>query len=82
MRFRSVTAAVGAAVAATMTMAGPAAASCVGTQNEIAVCVDPTGGTLYENCVFLGDPTCTPVSVPGPVVWCEGDMAANCDPFH
>jgi hypothetical protein len=63
-------------------MAPPALAACVGTTGTIIVCVDPTGRTLYEDCVMVVDPPCKPVSVPGPSVWCEGAMGPNCDPWH
>lgn len=66
--------------------ASPAAAEpiCVGTREIAGVCVDvdPTGGTLYEDCVYLASSSCTPVHVPGPtIVDCHGwigDRIAFC----
>ena len=66
----------------TLAVASPAHAACLGTTNTIIVCVDPTGGTLYEDCAVIVEPPCQPVVVPGPVVWCEGAMGPNCDPWH
>ena len=62
----------GLAVAgSTFAVAPPALAACVGSTNTVILCVDPTGGTLYEDCVVILEPPCKPVVVPGPVVWCE-----------
>lgn len=65
----------GAALAATGGTAG--AATCVGTANTAVVCeqtnkgflprVDPNGSS-YDDCIYLGGPPCTPVSVPIPTV--------------
>jgi hypothetical protein len=72
MRNRASVLAVGMIAAATMVVTAPAAsAACVGSENTVIMCVDPTGGTLYEDCIYAGDPPCTPVHVPGPLVWCE-----------
>lgn len=63
---RSVTAALLTA-APVAGLAAPASAGCYGTANTVLVCSTvTTGGTLYEDCVYLGGGTCTPVSVPGP----------------
>lgn len=48
--------------------ATPAMAACVGSDNTAVVCVNPTGGTLYEDCVYLGGEECQQVTVPGPTV--------------
>lgn len=70
---------LGVALGAGMLLAGLAAAPasatvplCAGTQGTAVVCVDPTGGTLIEDCVYAGPPPCTPVTVPGPTVQCGG----------
>lgn len=56
-----------AAVGAALLGAAPASAACVGTQNIGVVCSTVNvRGTLYEDCVYVGSPPCTPVSVPGP----------------
>lgn len=64
--------------AATLGLAAPASAqvvpSCVGTTGTAYVCSDPTGRTLISDCVYLGDPTCTPVVVPGPTLTCGGAL--------
>jgi hypothetical protein len=74
----------GLMVAATMLVAAPAhaAKTCVGTQQTLALCVDPTGFTYYEDCVYLASSTCTPVVVRGPSAWCEGALSPNCQPFQ
>lgn len=67
-------------VGASMALAAPAQASipvCAGTQNTIVVCVDPTGGILIEDCVYVGPPPCIPVVVPGPTVQCGGNIGAR-----
>ena len=63
-----------AAIAATLGMATAAHANptCVGTTGTAYVCVDPIGGTLYSDCVYVGQPPCIPVTVPGPIVTCGG----------
>lgn len=73
-------------VAGSMFLAGPAHADttyCVGSEATFALCTDPAGAKLVEDCVYLGDETCTPVAVYGPRTWCVGAMArAICDPGH
>ena len=60
---------VAAAVAVgAMAVAPAASAACVGTTQTVLVCAEPTGRTLYEDCIYTGGSTCTPVSVPGPDV--------------
>ena len=63
-------AAVAAVLAGAIGPSVPAWASCTGTDTTVKVCradVSPTGGTLYEDCVVVGDiPSCVPVRVPGP----------------
>jgi hypothetical protein len=65
--------AAGVAAAATAP-AAPAAAACAGTSGTVVVCVDPTGATYYEDCVYTGGSGCTTVRVPGPTVRCGGDV--------
>ena len=43
---------------------GSAGATCAGTENTAAFCA--SDGVVYEDCVYLGDPPCTPVVVDGP----------------
>jgi hypothetical protein len=63
-----------AAAVAVGTMAVAPAASaqaegnCVGAEGQLVVCVEPTGQTLFETCVYAGGEDCTPVVVPGPLV--------------
>ena len=52
---------------------------CVGTDNTIVVCVDPTGGTPIEDCIYAGPPPCTPVSIPTPSISCGGRLGPACD---
>ena len=47
---------------------------CAGTQATVVLCVDPTGGTLYEDCVYVVFPQCIVVTVPGPAVQCGGNI--------
>lgn len=62
-------------VAASVTIGAPAAhAACVGTDRTVVVCVDPTGQTLYSDCVHVVIPPCIPVNVPGPTIYCGGDI--------
>ena len=79
MRRRAVTFAAGLVMAATVALAPPASAAdgwtCVGTERLGYVCVDPTGGTLYEDCVYLVLPQCMHVSVPGPIFGCGGPIS-------
>lgn len=49
--------------------AGSALASnwCVGSENTVVACADPTGNVIYQDCVWLpGDDHCTWVFVYGP----------------
>lgn len=63
----------------TLGLAGPARAEvCAGTQNIFHICVEPTGGTLYEDCVYVVDPQCIYVRVPGPVVTRCGNTQISC----
>lgn len=57
-------------------LAGPAAAQtlCAGTENTAVVCVNPTGGTPIDDCIYLGTPPCTPVSIPTPTFGCSSDV--------
>jgi hypothetical protein len=50
---------------------------CVGTQDLGFVCVDPTGRTLVDDCVYVVIPPCIPVVVPGPTFGCGGPL--HCD---
>ena len=79
MRRRATMLVTGLATAALMAFAPAASAAdgwtCVGTQRLGYVCVDPTGGTLYSDCIFVGPPPCIPVSVPGPIYGCGGPIA-------
>lgn len=43
---------------------------CVGTTGTIYQCVDPTGGTPIQDCVYVVIPPCHPVSVPTPLIYC------------
>lgn len=77
MRLKSTLAAAALVAGATLALSAPAQASipiCAGTQNTVVLCVDPTGGVLYEDCVYAGEPPCTPVSVPGPTIQCGGNI--------
>jgi hypothetical protein len=59
-------------VAATMATGGQAMAAplCFGTADTVVQCVDPTGATLIDDCVYLGPPPCHTVIVNGPLVYC------------
>lgn len=61
-----------AAAAVSLPAAASAAPVCAGTTGTEYVCVDPVGQPLYSDCVYLGEPPCTPVTVPGPGVSCDG----------
>ncbi len=74
MRRKAMIFATGLMVAGSMAIATPAHANCVGTDRTIVVCVNPTGQTLYEDCVHVVVPPCVPVSVPGPTFSCGGDI--------
>ena len=77
MRRRATLIGAGLMVAGSLFFAAPASASipvCVGTAATVVVCVDPTGGTLYEDCIYAGPPPCIPVSVPGPTIQCGGNI--------
>lgn len=73
MRRRAALLVTGLAAAATLLLAPAAQAqewTCVGTQMVLYVCVDPTGGTLYDDCVYLVSSDCTQVTVPAPIIAC------------
>ena len=75
MRRKTTLLGIALAVSAAFGIAAPASAAiplCVGTQGTVVVCVDPTAGTLYDDCVYAGPPPCTQVTVPGPTVHCTG----------
>ena len=61
-----------AVVAGSLGIAPAASAACVGTAATVVVCVNPTGGTLYTDCVYVVNPPCIPVTVPGPTLACGG----------
>ena len=65
---------LGAGLALALSVAAPAMAQelCAGTTGTVYVCTDPTGRTLISDCVYLGDPTCQQVTVPGPTLTCGG----------
>lgn len=71
MRRRATLFGAGLVVAGSTFFAAPAQAACFGSDNTVILCVDPTGGTLYEDCIYTGGSQCTPVHVPGPVVSCK-----------
>ncbi len=79
MRRRAVMIATGLMLAATVAFAPTASAAdgwiCAGSQTAGYVCVDPTGGTLYSDCVYLGPPPCTWVTIPGPIYGCGGPIS-------
>lgn len=54
--------------------APPSTWFCAGTASTAVFCVDPIGGVLYTDCVYLGSGPCTPVSVPGPLLACGGPL--------
>lgn len=69
-----------AGLMAVATLAAPAAAQvpvCAGTTSTAYVCIEPTGQTLITDCVYVGPPPCTPVSVPGPTVTCGGALISD-----
>ena len=54
------------ALAGAFSTAAPASAACYGTQNVGVVCSTVNvKGTLYEDCVYVGSPPCTPVEIHG-----------------
>lgn len=63
-------------VFASMGLAPAAFGACAGTANTVVVCVNPTGGVLYEDCVYPWPkpPGCLPVTVPGPTLQCGGEI--------
>jgi hypothetical protein len=68
-----------AVVLGALGIAGPAhAENCVGTQNIFMICVEPTGGELYRDCIYTGGDTCEEVVVPGPVVTRCGNTQISC----
>ncbi|HEX2057282.1 MAG TPA: hypothetical protein VHI71_02840 [Actinomycetota bacterium] len=85
MRLKRTLAGAALVAGAALAPAAPAHASiplCAGTQNTIVVCVDPTGGILYQDCVYAGPPPCTPVSIPGPTIQCGGNIGQNLCAFN
>lgn len=81
MRLRVTLLVAGLVSVGSLGIATPAHAEevCVGTQNTVVVCVDPTGRTLYEDCIHTGGPDCTSVIVPGPTVSCSGRIGEQLD---
>ncbi len=77
MRRKTMIFATGLLVAGSMAIATPAHANCVGTERTVVVCVNPTGGVLYEDCVHVVIPPCHPVTVPGPTIACGGDIGQS-----
>lgn len=80
MRRRATLIGAGLIGAASLFLAAPAQAGpvvCAGTASTAVICVDPTGGTLYEDCVYAGPPPCIPVHVPGPVTSCGGFLVCD-----
>lgn len=78
MKRRAALLVTGLTAAITLLVAPAASAqtwTCVGTERAGYVCVDPTGGTLYSDCVYLGGSSCTPVTIPGPIYGCGGPLA-------
>lgn len=75
MKRRAALLVTGMAAAATMAMAPPAAAQtlCFGP-TSMFICVNPTGGTPIQECVYAGPPPCHPVSVPTPWWGCGGAL--------
>ena len=64
-------------IAGSLFTAAPAMAQttvCAGTANTAVVCTDPTGGTVASDCVYLGPPPCTWVTIPGPTLSCGGAL--------
>ena len=60
-------------VAASFGIAPAAFGACAGTANTVVICVDPTGQTLYSDCVYyVIKPGCATVTVPGPTIQCGG----------
>ena len=85
MRRRTILFGASLLIAGSMAVVPPASAQtiCAGTQSTIFVCTDPLGGTVITDCVYLGPPPCTPVTVPGPTLYCGGDLitAVQCRLF-
>jgi hypothetical protein len=65
-RFGSFVVAAMAVGALAVTPAASAQESCVGAEEVLVLCVDPTGRVVYSTCVYTGGTSCQPVSVPGP----------------
>lgn len=62
-------------IAASLGIAPAAFGACAGTQNTVVICVEPTGQTIYSDCVYyVIKPGCIPVSVPGPTIQCGGNI--------
>ena len=76
MRRKTTLLGIGLAVTAVLSIGSPASAQtlCFGPSTAY-VCVDPTGGTPINQCIYAGPPPCHPVSVPRPLVWCGGDLS-------
>jgi nitrate reductase cytochrome c-type subunit len=65
-------------VVASVGLATPAhAATCVGTQQTAGICVWLEKTTVYEDCVYVGQPPCIPVTVPGYDLECGGWIGDN-----
>ena len=74
-RKKAILAGAGLMLAASVALAGPAAAQvpvCAGTAGTVVLCIDPTGTTLVDDCVYVGPPPCMNVTVPGPTISCGG----------
>lgn len=77
MRKRATLFGAGLMLAGSVMAAAPAQAQttvCAGTASTVFVCTDPTGGTAYTDCVYVGPPPCTTVTVPGPTLSCGGAL--------
>ena len=75
MRRKTVLFGAALAVTAAFGIASPASAQtlCFGPSTSY-VCVNPTGGTPINECIYAGPPPCIPVSVPTPSAWCGGNL--------
>ena len=74
MRRKALTLGAGLLLAATLAPPATAQTLCAGTANTAVVCVNPTGGAPIEDCIYIGTPPCTPVSVPTPSFGCGGAL--------
>lgn len=83
MRKLAVKLGIALAAVASISIAAPASAAaaplCVGTAQTAGVCVwvDPSGQTLFADCVYTGGPQCTYVYVNGPDWDCYGWIGPN-----